>query len=327
MPAGKRTDARAVHRPARDPFGPVRLWVRSLRSLVGRNETLGVERVLARAVLYRAPGRGQEPAASPDRRTGTAASNPGRDAKDTGRGGRSGPDDPARSSLSAASVETRRPDRINLLIPTIDLEHLFGGYIAKFNLARKLAEAGHRVRIVTVDPNRRRCRRTGAARSRPTAGSQGVFDAVEVAFARDGPALLEVNPRRPFRRDDVVDRTHRRTRWSARPTHDRFLYLIQEYEPLTVPPGILGSARPGSPTTSRTTPCSRPSSSATTSANAGTGSSPRNAGRRAVRLRSRTRSPRSSPPSADELANRDERRLLFYARPEAHAHATCSSSA
>ncbi len=37
----------------RDPLGPLWLWLRSLRTLVGRNETLGVERVLARAVLYR----------------------------------------------------------------------------------------------------------------------------------------------------------------------------------------------------------------------------------------------------------------------------------
>ena len=42
--------------------------------------------------------------------------------------------------------------RINLLIPTVDLAHFFGGYIAKFNLARRLAESGRRVRLVTVDP-------------------------------------------------------------------------------------------------------------------------------------------------------------------------------
>ncbi len=50
------------------------------------------------------------------------------------------------------AVSERAPRRINLLIPTIDLEHFFGGYIAKFSLARRLAERGWRVRIVTVDP-------------------------------------------------------------------------------------------------------------------------------------------------------------------------------
>src|SRR5947208_2262406 len=50
------------------------------------------------------------------------------------------------------SVRDDAPERVNLLIPTIDLQHFFGGYIAKFNLARRLAERGARLRIVTVDP-------------------------------------------------------------------------------------------------------------------------------------------------------------------------------
>ena len=49
-------------------------------------------------------------------------------------------------------VRADAPRRVNLLVPTIDLEHFFGGYIGKFNLARRLAERGARVRVVTVDP-------------------------------------------------------------------------------------------------------------------------------------------------------------------------------
>ena len=37
------------------------------------------------------------------------------------------------------AVYEQAPRRVNLLIPTIDLEHFFGGYIAKFNLAKRLA--------------------------------------------------------------------------------------------------------------------------------------------------------------------------------------------
>ena len=44
--------------------------------------------------------------------------------------------------------------RVNVLVPTIDLDHFFGAYIGKFNLARRLAEHGLRVRIVAVDPTR-----------------------------------------------------------------------------------------------------------------------------------------------------------------------------
>ncbi len=50
------------------------------------------------------------------------------------------------------AVRDDAPRRVNVLIPTIDLEHFFGGYIAKLNLARRLAERGLRVRVVTVDP-------------------------------------------------------------------------------------------------------------------------------------------------------------------------------
>ena len=50
------------------------------------------------------------------------------------------------------------PERVNLLIPTIDLKHLFGGYIAKFNLARKLAEAGLPDPHRRPSTRRRRCR-------------------------------------------------------------------------------------------------------------------------------------------------------------------------
>ena len=50
------------------------------------------------------------------------------------------------------AFDENAPARVNILIPTIDLTHFFGGYITKLNLARRLAERGARVRIVTVDP-------------------------------------------------------------------------------------------------------------------------------------------------------------------------------
>jgi hypothetical protein len=122
------------------------------------------------------------------------------------------------------------PPRINLLIPTIDLKHFFGGYIGKMNLAKRLAERGQRVRIVTVDPVgplpsdwRRRIESYG--------GLDGLFDAVEVSFGREASAI-EVSG---------ADRFIATTWWTAHIAHDalqavsaeRFLYLIQEYEPFT----------------------------------------------------------------------------------------------
>ena len=105
------------------------------------------------------------------------------------------------------ALSEREPERINLLIPTIDLRHLFGGYIAKFNLARRLAESGRRVRIVAVDrtpPLPADWREQVEAYS----GLEGALANVEVAFARDEDAAPR-QPERPLHRDDLVDRPRR----------------------------------------------------------------------------------------------------------------------
>jgi hypothetical protein len=128
------------------------------------------------------------------------------------------------------SVSEDAPRRINILIPTIDLEHFFGGYIAKVNLARRLSERGLRVRIVTVDPVGP-LPRDWKRQVESYSGLVGVFDAVEVAFGRESPGL-EVS------RDDAFVAS---TWWTAHIAHrareGRFLYLIQEYEPFTFPMG------------------------------------------------------------------------------------------
>ena len=126
------------------------------------------------------------------------------------------------------------PVRVNLLIPTIDLKHFFGGYIGKLNLAARLAQRGLRVRIVTVDP----VPPLPPSWKRTIASYEGladVFDRVEVAFGRDGPPL-EVSS---------SDRFIATTWWTGHIAAEatrrlgggRFLYLIQEYEPFTFPMG------------------------------------------------------------------------------------------
>ena len=128
-------------------------------------------------------------------------------------------------------VRASEPERVNLLIPRIELRHLFGGYIAKFNLARRLAERGIRTRLVCVLPVGRLpgdwMRRVESYR-----GLAGLFENVEVAFARDADRPLPVNPRDSFLAT---------TWWTAhaarhaleRLERARFVYLIQEFEPFT----------------------------------------------------------------------------------------------
>ena len=63
-------------------------------------------------------------------------------------------------------VSEGAPRRVNIVIPTLDLGHFFGGYIAKFNLgpqAGRVRHAGANGRWSTSPST---CHRTGARRSR-----------------------------------------------------------------------------------------------------------------------------------------------------------------
>jgi hypothetical protein len=128
-------------------------------------------------------------------------------------------------------VNPNAPRRINLLIPEISFSTFFGGYIAKFNLAKKLLERGHNVRVVIVDwcekdPQKRR------ACISQYEGLSEIFDQLEIVDCHDRSVALETHPK------DAVIAT---TWWTAHIAHhfvqklecSRFIYLIQEYEPFT----------------------------------------------------------------------------------------------
>ena len=177
--------------------------------------------------------------------------------------------------------------------------------------------AGVRVRIVTVDPvgplprswqagprvlqRARRALRPGRGRVRPrVAGTRG-------------------QPRRRVRGDDLVDGAHRARRAAAL-DRDRFLYLIQEYEPFTFPMGSYAAlARGVLPLPARRAVLDGaaarllppPRGSASTRDGAAAGDAASAAFENAITA--------VEPPGADELARRETRRLLFYARPEPHA--------
>ncbi|MBS1270167.1 MAG: hypothetical protein MAG794_01122 [Gammaproteobacteria bacterium] len=132
-------------------------------------------------------------------------------------------------------LDNGSPQRINLLLPEINFDSFYGGYMAKLHLARKLVEVGYRVRLVVVDP----CAHTpkkwrGAVRYYP--GLESIFDRVEVAYQGDRQQTLEVSP---------SDRFIATTWWTAYLAHNAtdlvkgppFVYLIQEYEPFTFPMG------------------------------------------------------------------------------------------
>ncbi len=125
------------------------------------------------------------------------------------------------------------PKRVNLLLATINFDYLFGGYIGMFNFALRLRREGHTVRIVLLDETDVQL---SAWRERIARypGLGGLFDAVEVAYRYDRSRPLDVSP------DDRFVAT---SGWSAHVAHkaakalgqERFLFLIQEYEPFFGP--------------------------------------------------------------------------------------------
>jgi hypothetical protein len=134
-------------------------------------------------------------------------------------------------------VEPAAPMRVNLIAPAIDFAHLFAGYVGKLQLALRLTDSGHRVRIVIVDP----CDHDAAAWRRDIArypGLEDLFDRVEVLYAADRERPVEMSPA-----DAFVATTWWTAHIADRAAHAvgrrPFVYLIQEFEPMTFPMGSL----------------------------------------------------------------------------------------
>jgi glycosyltransferase involved in cell wall biosynthesis len=308
-------------RADRSPAALARFAVRATRELLRRRpETLGAELGIFFAFAWRhlaaAATRGRD---EPRRRLRIDALPP---PKLVVKPGRREIESPSAGQVAAKiapldlAIDERTPERVNILIPTIDLAHFFGGYIGKLNLARRLAERGVRVRLVTVDP-------VGPLPPRWTekveaySGLAGLFDRVEVAFGRESTGL-EVS------RDDRFVAT---TWWTAHIAAaalrqlggGRFLYLIQEHEPFTFPMGTYAALA----TESYRFPHSalfstellrdwfRRQGLGVYAAGTEAGDAASAAFQNAITA--------VEPPAAADLARRRERRLLFYARPEPHA--------
>ena len=295
------------------------LAARSARELVGRPETLGAELGLFFGFAWRRAVGATARAGEPPRRLRLDARPPSRLAL---KPGSRGPEPPTlrviHEKLAPLDLALRddAPERVNLLIPTIDLDHFFGGYIGKLNLARRLADRGLRVRILTVDPVGPlppSWRRTVEAYS----GLDGLFDSVEVVFGRESPGV-EVSG---------TDRFVATTWWTAHLANqalagrddERFLYLIQEYEPFTFPMGSLSALANESYSFPHRALFStgflrdwfRERGLGVYSRGAAAGDAASEAFQNAITD--------VRPPAVEDLRQRQTRRLLFYARPEEHA--------
>jgi glycosyltransferase involved in cell wall biosynthesis len=321
MDRRSRRTLRRFIRSERSPLAFTWLAARRARKWLGMTETLGLESLVLRGILWRnlvnavalirnRPIPGLPYGASLPESTG---------------GPRGDLIDHMETRAMARSIEplqlavsTHAPERLNLLIPTMELKHLFGGYIAKFNLARKLAEHGLRTRILTIDATPP-LPRAWRQQVESYAGLHGIFDRVEVAFARDRDAPIDVNPQ------DAFVATTWRTAHIAHAAlrslnRSRFLYLIQEYEPYT---HAMGSWAALAMSTYEFPHVALFSTELLRDFFAERGYGVFAAGRREGRRLSatfRNAITAVSPPSAEEMSRRPRPRLLFYARPEAHGH-------
>jgi len=128
-------------------------------------------------------------------------------------------------------IDPAAPIRINLLIPEISFSSFFGGYISKFNLAKKLLQRGYQVRIIIVDYCEKDPQKWRACISQYE-GLDEIFDQLEIINGYDRSVAVSAHP------EDAVIAT---TWWTAhiarefvkKLSRSRFVYLIQEYEPFT----------------------------------------------------------------------------------------------
>ena len=308
---------------ARSPALGAAVRARRARARSAGRETLGAEWMLAYALRLAAAARRDRRASAPQprlRARRAAAARPRRRGPGAPRARRAaGARSPRRSRRSSWRSATTRRARVNLLDPDDRPASTSSAATSrKFNLARRLAARGAAGADRHRRPGRRRCRATGARRSRPTAAWRACSTrsrSRSAASRRRSRSAATTASSRPPGGPPTSPRD------AVRPLErERFLYLIQEYEPFTFPMGTLRRAG------RRVLPL--PALRAVLDRAAARLLPPP----RHRRLRRRARGGRRASAVVPERDHggrpadrgraapaRHARRLLFYARPEPHA--------
>lgn len=210
-------------------------------------------------------------------------------------------------------VSRHEPKRVNILLATIDFKYIFGGYIGMFSLALRLRREGFLVRIVTME--RTELDMTLAReRIKGYPGIERLFDDIEIEHRHDRKEELFVSP------DDRFIATNG---WGAHVAHrasrelgqDRFMFMVQEYEPYFLPMNTIAALFQQSYRFPQFQLFSTPLLRDFFKLNRiGVFSKPGADKNHAV-FRNAIQ---KFKPSINDMRDR-ERRILFYARPEAHA--------
>ncbi len=211
------------------------------------------------------------------------------------------------------SVGKDQPKRVNLLLATIDFRYIFGGYIGMFSLALRLRREGFVVRIVLLERSEMNLSlwREGI---KGYPGVTEIFDEVEVLDRYDRSEKLVVSP------DDRFVATNC---WGAHVAHiasrelgqDRFMFMVQEYEPYFLPMNTISALFQQSYEFPQFYLFSTPHLRDFFKQNRiGLFAHPDSDDNHAVFKNAIQK----FKPSLSDM-QRQERRILFYARPEAHA--------
>jgi len=130
-------------------------------------------------------------------------------------------------------------ERVNILISIINFRYFFGGYIGVFNLGKRLSAEGFNVRMIIVDE----CKYepdVWRQEIRKYEGLEEFFDMVEVSYAFSRSEKIGVSSRDAFIATSWW--TAHVANYARKYLHSpRFLYLIQEYEPVFYPMGTFAA--------------------------------------------------------------------------------------
>jgi hypothetical protein len=214
------------------------------------------------------------------------------------------------------TVTEQVPRRVNVVHLALDFKHFFGGFIAIFNLARRLGERGHRVRLIALEESE--IPADWRAQLARYEGLGELAAELEVAPAANRAQAIEANPQ------DLLIATS----WAAAHVSaaalseleaERFLYLIQEYEPYFSPMGSAAALARHSYDLPHAALFSTDLLRKWFAANrVGVFAAGPDAGERDSVSFDNAITP-VGPVGVEELRRSGPRRLLFYARPEEHA--------
>lgn len=202
------------------------------------------------------------------------------------------------------------PQTVNIFLPTIEPSIIFGGYIALFSFARKLLDAGIPLRFIVTD-----LMASSVAKVRRTLGEKST---VTYCLVRSEVRYLPSEPLQVFGpRDRFVGyswATMRKAADAAAKTNGSLpVFFIQEYEPIFYPYDsirALAHETYGIPHVGVFNSDLLADYFLTRGIGRYDGAAP---------IVFRHAITKMQPPALEELRGRATRRLLFYARPEAHA--------